>query len=64
MPVKAEEIATITNELDLGERAAIALAERVRADVLLIDETDGRAEAMRRSLRVTARRISILTNPS
>lgn len=49
----AEEIASITPELDVGERAAIALAEKMRADLLLIDETEGRAEAVRRSLRVT-----------
>jgi len=51
--VTAEEIASIAGELDLGERAAIALAERIRADLLLIDEASGRAEARRRSLRVT-----------
>ena len=36
-----------------GERAAIALAEAMRADLLLIDEAAGRAEAKRRQLRVT-----------
>ena len=51
--VTAEEIASIARELDPGERAAIALAERMRADLLLIDETAGRAEARKRSLRVT-----------
>jgi predicted nucleic acid-binding protein len=51
--VTAEEIASIAGELDLGERAAIALAEKRRADLLLIDETAGRAEARRRGLRVT-----------
>ena len=39
-------------DLDLGERAAIALAETMRADLLLIDEAAGRAEAKRRQLRV------------
>jgi predicted nucleic acid-binding protein len=43
----------ITDDLDLGERAAIALAEAMRADLLLIDEAAGRAEAKRRHLRVT-----------
>ena len=43
----------MTDDLDLGERAAIALAETVRADLLLIDDAAGRAEAMRRQLRVT-----------
>lgn len=51
--VTAEDIASIANELDLGERAAIALAGRIGADLLLIDESAGRAEARRRSLRVT-----------
>ena len=41
------------DDLDLGERAAIALAEALRADLLLIDEAAGRAEAKRRHLRVT-----------
>jgi predicted nucleic acid-binding protein len=53
IPVALEEIGLITDNLDVGERAAIALAERVQPDFLLIDETDGRAEAIRRSLRVT-----------
>ena len=51
--VTAEEIVSVADELDLGERAAIALAERTGADLLLIDESAGRAEARRRSLRVT-----------
>jgi len=51
--VSDEEMAQVSDELDLGERAAIAIAQRTRADLLLIDETAGRAEARRRSLRVT-----------
>jgi len=43
----------VTDELDLGERAAIALAATLHADLLLIDDAAGRAEAKRRSLRVT-----------
>src|SRR5690242_3683282 len=39
--------------LDPGERAAITLAMAVRADRLLMDEWDGRAEAERRHLYVT-----------
>jgi len=39
--------------LDPGERAAIALAVSIQASRLLIDDFDGRAEAERRSLRVT-----------
>jgi len=51
--VPAEDIASVSDELDLGERAAIALAELTRAELLLIDESAGRAEARRRRLRVT-----------
>ena len=42
-----------TIDLDHGERSAIALAEILHADLLLIDEAAGRAEARRRHLRVT-----------
>ena len=52
-PIAPEAVAAITGDLDLGERAAIALAETVHADLLLIDEAAGRAEAKRRHLRVT-----------
>jgi predicted nucleic acid-binding protein len=52
-PVSSAAMSTIKNDLDLGERAAIALAETVHADLLLIDEAAGRAEAKRRQLRVT-----------
>lgn len=51
--VTPRDIDAVTDELDLGERAAIALAESTQAELLLIDETAGRAEARRRSLRVT-----------
>jgi len=36
--------------LDDGEREAIALAEELKADQLLLDETDARKEAARRKL--------------
>jgi len=39
-------------QLDLGESEAIALATEVHARVLLIDEQDGRQEAVRRGLKV------------
>jgi predicted nucleic acid-binding protein len=52
-PAPSEAVSKITDDLDLGERAAIALAETVHADLLLIDEAAGRAEAKRRQLRVT-----------
>jgi len=51
--VLANQIDLVTDELDLGEREAIALAQFLGADLLLIDEFSGRAEARRRSLRVT-----------
>jgi predicted nucleic acid-binding protein len=43
----------VTDDLDLGEREAIVLAHILQADLLLIDEISGRAEARRRNLRVT-----------
>jgi predicted nucleic acid-binding protein len=46
-------MAMIEEELDEGERAAIALAITMRADLVLIDEAAGRAEAVRRGIRVT-----------
>jgi len=42
----------LLTELDPGEREAIALAEALRADALIIDEKAGRREAERRKLRV------------
>jgi predicted nucleic acid-binding protein len=51
--VSAEEIAAVTESLDSGERAAIALAETMSADLLLIDEAAGRREANRRHILVT-----------
>jgi predicted nucleic acid-binding protein len=52
-PVPPDGVSMITDDLDHGERAAIVLAEMVHADLLLIDEAAGRAEAKRRQLRVT-----------
>lgn len=53
VPVEPEQVQTVTDDLDLGERSAIALAITLHADLLLIDEAEGRAEAKRRNLRVT-----------
>jgi predicted nucleic acid-binding protein len=53
IPVALEAIETITDDLDIGERSAIALATTLGADLLLIDEAAGREEARRRNLRVT-----------
>jgi predicted nucleic acid-binding protein len=41
------------NELDAGERDAILLALETGIDTLLMDESEGRREAMRRHLLVT-----------
>jgi len=54
-PAAPEVVSMITDDLDPGERAAIALAETLHADLLLIDEAAGRAEAKRRNLRGRAR---------
>lgn len=51
--VSQEQIESVSNDLDLGERAAIALAGSIRADLLLIDDAAGRLEAKRRNLQVT-----------
>jgi len=51
--VPQAQIKSIPEDLDWGERAAIALAGTMRADVLLIDDAAGRMEATRRNLRVT-----------
>lgn len=51
--VPSNQLELVTETLDLGEREAIALAQLLGADLLLIDEISGRAEARRRSLRVT-----------
>ena len=40
------------SRLDPGEAAAIALAEELRADTLLLDERDGRRAARERGLQV------------
>jgi predicted nucleic acid-binding protein len=51
--VPPTQLALVTDELDLGEREAIALANLLGADLLLMDDFSGRAEARRRRLRVT-----------
>ena len=53
VPVENEHVQQVTDELDMGERAAIALASVMHADLLLIDDAAGRVEAKRRKLRVT-----------
>jgi predicted nucleic acid-binding protein len=51
--VSDRDIRSVTEALDAGERAAIALAEKLGADLLLIDDASGRAEARLRHIRVT-----------
>ncbi len=51
--VAAESLAPISGDLDEGEREAIALAKQIQADLILIDDQAGRAEARRWNLRVT-----------
>lgn len=53
LSVSPDAVAQVSGSLDLGERAAIALAEREHADLLLMDDADGRREAQRRRIRVT-----------
>ena len=53
LSVSPDSVAQVSSSLDLGERAAIALAAREHADLLLMDDADGRREAQRRRIRVT-----------
>lgn len=43
----------VLQRLNPGEQAAIALAEQLKADLLLIDEKAGRQAAIQRGLRIT-----------
>lgn len=47
-PANVEQIA----DLHAGEREAISLARELHADLLVIDDTDGRKAAVQRSLQV------------
>ena len=46
------KVKRLCGELDLGEAEAIALAHEMRADVLLIDELDGRRIAKREGIPI------------
>ena len=48
-----DAVDAVSDDLDIGERAAIAVATELSADVLLIDDAAGREEARRRGIRVT-----------
>ena len=52
VPVTASEDSAL-QALDSGERAAIVLAESIRADLLLIDDRAGAILAQQRGLAVT-----------
>ena len=52
-PVGPEHSSSVSDALGAGEREAIALAQILQADLLLIDDSDGRFEARRLGLRVT-----------
>lgn len=47
-----EKIDTALNDLDLGEREAIALAEQLKADLLLLDDRAARQLAVERNLSI------------
>ena len=51
--VAPDQVQTISPALDLGEREAIALAQVVRANLLLMDDLAGREAARRLNLLVT-----------
>lgn len=51
--VQAPAVVETIPRLHEGERAAISLADELKADLLLIDESDGRAAALARHLRIT-----------
>ena len=52
-PGNSVVIVSLSSALDPGETEAIALAEKMGADLLLIDERKGRTEAIRRGLKTT-----------
>lgn len=52
-PTDSSLVQLLQRVLDLGESEAIALALQEKADVLLMDEAAGRAEASQRGLHVT-----------
>ena len=52
-PAQRSKLDTIPTTLGSGEREVLALAEELRADLVLVDDQAARLEARRRHLRVT-----------
>jgi uncharacterized protein len=52
-PKSSEMVTLLSESLDLGESEAIVLATEIDADLLLIDEVDGREAARKLGLRFT-----------
>ena len=48
-----DAVEAINNELDVGERAALALARELGADLILVDDAAARREAMLLRIRIT-----------
>jgi predicted nucleic acid-binding protein len=53
LKVQAPTVIEIIPEIHEGEQAAISLAIELNADLLLIDEMDGRTAALARNLAIT-----------
>lgn len=47
-----DEVQRLTSDLDLGEAEAIILAKELGADLLLIDEAEGRRAAIREGINI------------
>jgi predicted nucleic acid-binding protein len=50
---RTDSLEVVSSNLDAGERAALALAIEIKADLILIDEAAGRREARELGLRIT-----------